>query len=212
MDPRNPDALASKEALDYWGIVDEYVGGAVTEYNLYKAANLLCDEPAEILKEARYFTILDSYLERGGPMFESEKAFFAKVASSNYFTLQKTASLYGLSEEALILNTLAKNHFVPDLDKLAEMNSEDPTQQALQQNPQLREEILNNPELLNQLVEQDQAGNTMYRPTPTAPAQLPEEEGGNYQQLLWNDQHKQQIEAGEAEQLKQQQKQVPAHS
>ena len=28
MDPRNPDALASKEALDYWGIVDEYVGGA----------------------------------------------------------------------------------------------------------------------------------------------------------------------------------------
>lgn len=28
MDPRNPDALAGKEALDYWGIVDEYVGGA----------------------------------------------------------------------------------------------------------------------------------------------------------------------------------------
>lgn len=28
MDPRNPDALASRDALDYWGMVDEYVGGA----------------------------------------------------------------------------------------------------------------------------------------------------------------------------------------
>ena len=28
MDNKNPDALASKDALDYWGIVDEYVGGA----------------------------------------------------------------------------------------------------------------------------------------------------------------------------------------
>lgn len=28
MDPRNHDALASKESLSYWGIVDEYVGGA----------------------------------------------------------------------------------------------------------------------------------------------------------------------------------------
>ncbi len=28
MDPQNPDALASKEALNYWGMVDEYVGGA----------------------------------------------------------------------------------------------------------------------------------------------------------------------------------------
>lgn len=26
MDPENPDALASKEALEYWGMVDEYVG------------------------------------------------------------------------------------------------------------------------------------------------------------------------------------------
>jgi leucyl-tRNA synthetase len=28
MDNKNPDALAGKEALDYWGMVDEYVGGA----------------------------------------------------------------------------------------------------------------------------------------------------------------------------------------
>lgn len=28
MDPKNPEALASKEALDYWQNVDEYVGGA----------------------------------------------------------------------------------------------------------------------------------------------------------------------------------------
>jgi leucyl-tRNA synthetase len=28
MDPKNHEVLASKEALDYWGIVDEYVGGA----------------------------------------------------------------------------------------------------------------------------------------------------------------------------------------
>ncbi len=28
MDPKNPDALASPEALAYWGMVDEYVGGA----------------------------------------------------------------------------------------------------------------------------------------------------------------------------------------
>lgn len=28
MDPQNPDALASPEALNYWGMVDEYVGGA----------------------------------------------------------------------------------------------------------------------------------------------------------------------------------------
>jgi leucyl-tRNA synthetase len=28
MDSKNPDALASKDALDYWGSVDEYVGGA----------------------------------------------------------------------------------------------------------------------------------------------------------------------------------------
>lgn len=28
MDNKNPDALASREALEYWGTVDEYVGGA----------------------------------------------------------------------------------------------------------------------------------------------------------------------------------------
>ena len=28
MDPKNPTALASREALEYWGMVDEYVGGA----------------------------------------------------------------------------------------------------------------------------------------------------------------------------------------
>lgn len=28
MDPKNPNALASQESLEYWGIVDEYVGGA----------------------------------------------------------------------------------------------------------------------------------------------------------------------------------------
>jgi leucyl-tRNA synthetase len=28
MDSKNPDALAGKEALDYWQNVDEYVGGA----------------------------------------------------------------------------------------------------------------------------------------------------------------------------------------
>ncbi len=28
MDPQNPDALASKDALNYWGMVDEYVGWA----------------------------------------------------------------------------------------------------------------------------------------------------------------------------------------
>ena len=28
MDNKNSEVLASKEALDYWGIVDEYVGGA----------------------------------------------------------------------------------------------------------------------------------------------------------------------------------------
>lgn len=28
MDNKNPDALAGKDALDYWGSVDEYVGGA----------------------------------------------------------------------------------------------------------------------------------------------------------------------------------------
>ncbi len=28
MDSKNPDALASREALNYWGMVDEYVGGA----------------------------------------------------------------------------------------------------------------------------------------------------------------------------------------
>lgn len=26
MDPKNPNALASSEALNYWGMVDEYVG------------------------------------------------------------------------------------------------------------------------------------------------------------------------------------------
>lgn len=28
MDTKNPDALASREAMDYWSMVDEYVGGA----------------------------------------------------------------------------------------------------------------------------------------------------------------------------------------
>jgi leucyl-tRNA synthetase len=28
MDPHNPDAIASQEALEYWGSVDHYVGGA----------------------------------------------------------------------------------------------------------------------------------------------------------------------------------------
>ncbi len=182
-------------------------GRPVTEEKLYKAAFMLSDEADNILGEARYFTILDSYLERGGGMYESEKAFFSKVAGSNYFELQKTASTYAIPEELLLLRSLASNHFVPDLDKIAEMAVEDPSQQVLQQNPQLREQILQDPSMLNQLVEQGQNGETMYRPTPTAPPQMPAGENGNYEQLLWNDQHKDEIEAGQAEQMRQQQMQ-----
>lgn len=174
-------------------------GLPVAEKQLYKAAEVLDLNPKEVLREARFNTILDGYLARGGEMLNSERAYFSNSLGSDFNQVTKLGSI----ADELILRSLLEVNWTPDLRKLAFMDSAEPDG-IVQQQPDLREMIQNNPDLIGQLVQPDQQGQIMARPTPSAPQQLPPSPQGNYQQLLWNEQNKPQIEQQQEEQMKQQ--------
>lgn len=184
-------------------------GLPVSEHNLYKAAEFFGEDPQLALDEARYWTKLDDYLSRGGPMTQYEKDYFKLATGAIEFYedlagFTKIANKYEIPEEEIILRTLAQNEFVPYLYKLA--NDVGPQQGAqVQQDPAARGEAISqatgNPAAL---MSQDFQGNTLYRPTPTAPGQVPPGQNGNMDQLLYQESNKDMIEGQKNEAVKQQ--------
>lgn len=193
------DELFSRQIFDLF-----CEGKPVSERLLYKAAESLSLDPEDIIREAHYYQVLDSYLDRGGEMVESEKAYLSKAAGSHYGLLRKTASTYGASEEELILRTLFNNNFVPDMNKLAEMDSGQPQEGNIQQSPEYRQLLQNNPDIIGQMVEQGNNGQLLSKPTPSSPSQLPPSQNGNYEELLYNDANKEMLEQQEEEKQRQQ--------
>lgn len=183
-------------------------GLPVSEHMLYKSAEALGEDPELSLVEARYYTTLDSYLSRGGPMTDYEKIALSLACGHYPEVFEKTASKYRLSEEELIISSLASNEFIPYLYKLAEIAPGVPQDDsAVQQNPAARDPVAIQQQTGNPaaLTAQDWKGDTLYRPTPTAPGQLPPGgEGGNMNQLMEQEQNKDQIQGQKDEQQRQQ--------
>lgn len=186
-------------------------GLPVSEKNLYKAAAFLGEDPELALVEARYYTTLDGYLNRGGRMNDYEKIALSLACAQHPNVFTKVASSYGITTEQAIISTLSDGDFIPYLYKLAEMEPGVPQDgAALQQDPNARQGL--DPAAIQQmtgnpaaLTSQDWQGQAMYKPTPTAPGQLPPGgPGGNMDQLMQNEANKPQIEAQKNEQMRQQ--------
>lgn len=187
-------------------------GLPVSETNLYKAASHFGEDPELALVEARYYTTLDNYLHRGGPMTTYEKIALSLANDNDPIELVKTASAYDVSVESIILNSLAKNEYIPYLYKLAQVEPGTPQEGAsVAQDPNARQQALdpasiqqltNNPAALTM---QDWQGQTLYKPSPTAPGQIPPgSPEGNIDQLMQQEQNKDQIQAQKDQTVKEQ--------
>lgn len=188
-------------------------GEPVSENSLFKAASTLGTNPYDALLEARYYTDLTNYLNRGGgEMNEYERHIFSGAAGAHSDEMSKTASAYMLPDEELILAHLSEQNFVPYLPKLAEAMAQagtDPNAQqgqAVQQDPELEAQMQ---ELMTQqqMAQQQQVQAGMVKPTPTAPSQIPPSPEGNSEQLLYNEVNKDQLEQQRQQQMQQQMQQ-----
>ncbi len=189
------------------------VGEPVSEVSLVKAASALGANPYDALLEARYYTDLTNYLNRGGgEMNDYEKHIFSGATGFHSEDMCKTASAYMLPDEELILAHLSEQNFVPYLPKLAEAMAQagtDPNAQQgeqVQQDPELEAQMQ---ELMaqQQMAQQQQVQAGMVKPTPTAPSQIPPSPSGNSEQLLYNEVNKDQLEQQRQQQMQQQQMQ-----
>ena len=146
-------------------------GDAVYAGTLYKAASVLGIDPSSAVLEARFYTFLDDYLAGGGPMEPPTRELFSAAAGYDVDSLEKTASAYNLDTDRLIVESLRRRNFVPDLDKFAEamagmdMPMQPQPGEMLQQQPQVR------------------APEVRVQPGPTAPMQLAPSSQGNANQL-----------------------------
>lgn len=163
-------------------------GERVNDTMLEKAASSLGIEPAYILREARIKTAASNIDKKAN--FD----YLSRVCGFSRDRLEKVAHMYDATKEQVLLTYLQGVNFTP-YEKIAE---EAPAQgQNLQQDPN----ALGTPALPpGALTSQDPFGNTMFRPSPTAPNQLPPTDEGNMQQLMENDQNKEQIQAEQAQQ------------
>lgn len=159
-------------------------GFIVNEDMLVKAAESLDFSPREILKEARLRTVITDYLEKRASS-NSLKNYLALACGTNSERLEKIAFLQDSTPEFVAISYLQTQNFAPH-EKLAQMDDGSSTGQNLQQNPAL---------LQNALLSNDPFGNVMYQPSPTAPAQIPPNEEGNFNQLLDNYENQDQMQA-----------------
>jgi hypothetical protein len=96
-------------------------GRAISEMQLYKAAQTLDIDPMAALVEARYFTYLDQCLKEKRAMSRGERIVFSAAAGIDSASMVKSASAYGLSPDDLIYEALRERDFVPDLQKIANL-------------------------------------------------------------------------------------------
>lgn len=172
-------------------------GEVVSEMNLYKAASALGIDPKAALVEARFFTYLDSYLLEKRAMSLGERAVFSAAAGIPAGVMTKTASAHGFSVDELIVEALRERNFVPNLQKIANLNAamqqqqegmdpsmmmgggggqggQDPSQQA-------GAAMMAPPQQGAMLQQQPPA---RFKPSPTAPEQTPASAMGNLQDLI----------------------------
>lgn len=190
-------------------IFDRWNNGLpVSEHNLYKAAEFVGEDPQLALLEARYYTVLDNYLMRGGEMSPLEKNAFALFTGRSFGDFEKIASSCNITEDELIFRSLLSTEFIPYLYKAAESQPGPQDGGVVQQNPDARQQAIENPQSIQQatgnpaaMTTPDWQGNPMYKPTPTAPGQVPPGKDGNMGQLMSNEANKGQIEAQKQQQM-----------
>lgn len=169
-------------------------GLPVAETTLYKAASALGVDPMAALIEARFYTALDSYMYEKRAMSQAEHIVFSVAAGLNPFVMEKTATAYGFSPEELVLEALRRQEWIPLIEKLANlsavggdptvgaeppMNMADPEQMAAMQEalgmtapPQAGAAVQQMPQARG------------FKPSPTAPEQVPPDSAGNLDALL----------------------------
>lgn len=170
-------------------------GEPVAETTFHKAASVLGIDPDDALLEARYYTMLDYDLAKvasGYPLSDADLHFYAAAAGGSHDAFTKTASVYHLHPQDLILQKLASRQWVPDLDgiKLSMMmgGMEDPMaagggMEAGMMGPAGAEGA--EAGMPGPVPGQDvqQAPQQRFKPSPMAPAQVPPSPQGNMQQL-----------------------------
>ncbi len=161
-------------------------GEAVYESAIYKAAEALGADPQAALVEARFYTYLDNFLLEKRAMSDAERLLFSYASGFNSRPFIKTASMYGISPDDLIIEALVERNFVPDLEKIAliaspqETSKENtPEDSAL---PASVEGTMTQPPQRGALVQQQPSARI--RPSPTAPEQVAPSDTGNIEELL----------------------------
>jgi len=165
-------------------------GFPVAETTFYKAASSLGIDPDAALLEARYYTVLDSYLLEKRAMTPAERVVLSYAAGISPNAMVKTASAHGFSPDELVLEALREQRFVPDLEKLANMSgiggdpTVDPAMAGAPQDPAQQQAagVMGAPP--QQGMQVQQAPMARSKPSPMAPEQLSEQPGGNLDALL----------------------------
>jgi translation initiation factor IF-2 len=182
-------------------------GLPVSEASFHKAAALLDIDPDAALTEARFKSAFSKYASENRRMTPIEKMYFGLAAGiEDPDELTKTASAYLVDQERLICRLLEQRDYLPDFEKIAlmpppeaiqemmaqQMGSEggapaegDPAAGAAgaQPDPQAaaaQAAAPQGPMQGAQLQQQPQA----FRPSPTAPEQVPPGPMGNMEELL----------------------------
>jgi hypothetical protein len=103
-------------------VIDKWEAGeAVSEMQLYKAAQALDIDPMAALVEARFYTYFDKCVLEKRAMSRGERIVFSAAAGLNDRAMVKSASAFGLSPDELIVEALRDRGFVPDLQKIANL-------------------------------------------------------------------------------------------
>ena len=186
-------------------------GLPVFEGTLYKAAEALGVNPGAALLEARYYTQLDRglvKLAQGRQLSPVEAGWLVMAAGSG---VVKVAEAHGLDPVELALQALEARNWQPDfrefeVEKLAfVMSGQGQATEASPQDGGLGSPVPGGvdpaagdlgPQPGQQVQQQPAArqGPTKFRPTPTAPLQVPPMPGGNIDQIL---QEAQQAQGGQ---------------
>ena len=180
-----------------FAVFDSFQAGKkIHDTMLEKAAHSIGISSKEILQEAQLKTSATNFLKCAQRMNKQEFAYFSSAIGYSPDEIIKVAKLTDSAPEEVIFTYLAATNYKPH-EKFAEMAAGEAQGQTLQQDPSL----LGNPQLPpNAMTSQDMMGNLMTQPSPTAPQQIPATDNGNMDQLLSNDQNKEQIEAEQQQQ------------
>lgn len=169
-------------------------GLPVYEGTLYKAAAYMGIDPDAALLEARFYTVLDNALmeKMAGYDFEDwERSLLSAAAGHDPYTLEKTASVYGLDQDELVIRALVERNWAPDLQKLAMMPAADPNAQGGQPPPggappsdPSQNPMMAPPQPGQQVQQQPDAREAMMGGGPSATNPIPPGPEGNLDQIL----------------------------